>query len=164
MLETAWGGEVKVTDNGASRRSASDQAATDVALTLSELRSAQRPIVVTHENPDGDALGSLIAMHGILVAIGKDCQMFIDRRDLPLPQEYAFLPLEDLICEPPPDFRRAHDRVPGLRQPRPQPGPRSSARPASASSTSTTTTTTRASGPSTSSMPAPRARRRSSGS
>ncbi len=105
MLETAWGGEVKVTDNGASRRSASDQAATDVALTLSELRSAQRPIVVTHENPDGDALGSLIAMHGILVAIGKDCQMFIDRRDLPLPQEYAFLALENLICEPPPDFR-----------------------------------------------------------
>src|ERR1700744_1709511 len=72
---------------------------------LDELRSAQRPIVVTHENPDGDALGSLIAMQGILSAIGKDCEMFIDGRDLPLPQEYAFFPLQNLICEPPADFR-----------------------------------------------------------
>ena len=70
-----------------------------------ELRSARRPIVVTHENPDGDALGSLIAMQGILTAIGKDCEMYIDGRDLPLPQEYAFFPLQNLICEPPADFR-----------------------------------------------------------
>ena len=53
---------------------------------LDDLRSAERPIVVTHENPDGDAVGSLIAMQGILEAIGKDCDMFIDPRDLPLPQ------------------------------------------------------------------------------
>ena len=72
---------------------------------LADLRSARRPIVVTHENPDGDALGSLIAMQGILAAIGKDCEMFIDARDLPLPQEYAFFAPQNLICEPPPDFR-----------------------------------------------------------
>jgi bifunctional oligoribonuclease and PAP phosphatase NrnA len=72
---------------------------------LADLRNAERPIVVTHENPDGDALGSLIAMQGILSAIGKDCDMFIDSRDLPLPQEYAFFPLANLICEPPADFR-----------------------------------------------------------
>jgi phosphoesterase RecJ-like protein len=72
---------------------------------LADLRLAERPIVVTHENPDGDALGSLIAMQGILSAIGKRCEMFIDDRDLPLPQEYAFLPLTNLICEPPADFR-----------------------------------------------------------
>jgi bifunctional oligoribonuclease and PAP phosphatase NrnA len=73
--------------------------------TLADLRSARRPIVVTHENPDGDALGSLIAMQGILEAIGKDCELFIDRRDLPLPQEYAFFPLRNLISAPPADFR-----------------------------------------------------------
>jgi len=72
---------------------------------LGDLRSARRPIVVTHENPDGDALGSLIAMQGILEAIGKDCEMFIDPRDLPLPQEYSFFGLQNLICEPPADFR-----------------------------------------------------------
>jgi phosphoesterase RecJ-like protein len=77
----------------------------DRAEVLAELRGAHRLIVVTHENPDGDALGSLIAMQAILTAIGKDCLMFIDRRDLPLPQEYRFLALANLVTEPPADFR-----------------------------------------------------------
>ena len=79
---------------------ARDGLAPEFDETLEDLRSAHRPIVVTHENPDGDALGSLIAMQGILEAIGKDCEMFIDPRDLPLPQEYSFFPLRNLICEP----------------------------------------------------------------
>jgi phosphoesterase RecJ-like protein len=84
-----------VTDNG--DRSARDH-------VLSELREADKLIVVAHENPDGDALGSLVAMQGILAAIGKDCLMFIAARDLPLPQEYDFLPLEGLVSEPPADL------------------------------------------------------------
>ena len=79
-------------------------------------------IVVTHENPDGDALGSLIAMQGILTAIGKDCLMFIAARDLPLPQEYRFFPLAGPGLRAARRPRRAHDRVPRLRQPRAQPG------------------------------------------
>ena len=31
-----------------------------------------RFVLVTHEHPDGDALGSLVAMHGVLRALGKD--------------------------------------------------------------------------------------------
>ena len=31
-----------------------------------ELRDGERFVLVTHENPDGDALGSLVAMHGVL--------------------------------------------------------------------------------------------------
>ena len=42
-------------------------------------------------------------MQGILSEIGKDCLMFIAERDLPLPQEYRFLPLEGLVSEPPGD-------------------------------------------------------------
>jgi bifunctional oligoribonuclease and PAP phosphatase NrnA len=75
------------------------------AHVLSELRDAEKFVVVAHENPDGDALGSLVAMQGILSAIGKDCLMFIDARELPLPQEYRFLPLEGLVCEPPADVQ-----------------------------------------------------------
>jgi bifunctional oligoribonuclease and PAP phosphatase NrnA len=71
---------------------------------LDELRAADKLVVVTHENPDGDALGSLIAMQGILSAIGKDCLMFIAERDLPLPQEYTFFPLANLVTEPPADL------------------------------------------------------------
>jgi phosphoesterase RecJ-like protein len=70
---------------------------------LSELREASKLVVVAHENPDGDAIGSLVAMRAILTEIGKDCVMFIDQRDLPLPQEYRFLPLDGLVSEPPAD-------------------------------------------------------------
>ena len=71
---------------------------------LDELRAAQKLIVVTHEHPDGDAIGSLVAMQGALSAIGKDCLMFIDDRDLPLPEEYSFFPLAGLVSEPSPDI------------------------------------------------------------
>ena len=60
--------------------------------------------MVTHENPDGDALGSLVAMQGILTALGKDCLMFIDAREFPLPHEYRFFPLDGLVTEPPDDL------------------------------------------------------------
>jgi bifunctional oligoribonuclease and PAP phosphatase NrnA len=70
---------------------------------LAELREADKLIVVAHENPDGDALGSLVAMQGILSAIGKDCLMFVAQRDLPLPQEYSFFPLAGLVSDPPAD-------------------------------------------------------------
>ena len=74
------------------------------AEVVAELRGAEKLVVITHENPDGDALGSLIAMQGVLTAIGKDCVMFIGERDLPLPREYHFFALENLVTEPPVDL------------------------------------------------------------
>ncbi len=71
---------------------------------LDELRSAEKLIVVTHENPDGDALGSLIAMQGILTALGKECVMFVDASEFPLPHEYRFFPLDGLVSAPPEDL------------------------------------------------------------
>ena len=71
---------------------------------LGELRSADKLIVVTHENPDGDALGSLIAMQDILTAQGRDSLMFIDESELPLPQEYRFFELSGLVQSPPEDL------------------------------------------------------------
>jgi bifunctional oligoribonuclease and PAP phosphatase NrnA len=71
---------------------------------LAELRDATKLVVITHENPDGDALGSLIAMQEILTALGKDCVMFIDANELPLPQEYRFFPLSGLVTAPPEDI------------------------------------------------------------
>jgi bifunctional oligoribonuclease and PAP phosphatase NrnA len=72
--------------------------------TLDELRRAEKLLVVTHENPDGDALGSLVAMRDILRLMGKDATAYIDARELPLPQEYRFLPLGDALHEPPADL------------------------------------------------------------
>ncbi len=71
---------------------------------LYELGSAQRFVVVTHENPDGDALGSLIATQEILTALGKDSLMFIDGDEFPLPYEYRFFPLPGLVNTPPEDL------------------------------------------------------------
>ncbi len=71
---------------------------------LHDLRSAEKLIVVTHENPDGDALGSLVAMRQVLRTLGKDSPAFIDAREFPLPQEYRFLPLEDVLSTPPEDI------------------------------------------------------------
>jgi len=84
-----------VTTNG--NRSTRDE-------VLDELRQADKLVVIAHENPDGDALGSLIATQGILTAIGKDCLMFIAERDLPLPEEYHWFPLDGLVSEPPADM------------------------------------------------------------
>jgi phosphoesterase RecJ-like protein len=79
-------------------------ASADRDRVLVELRRAQRLIVVAHEHPDGDALGSLIGMQGALTALGKDCLMFIDSSELPLPQEYDFLSLSGLVSSPPDDL------------------------------------------------------------
>jgi phosphoesterase RecJ-like protein len=84
-----------MTENG--QRSVREQ-------VIDELRSADKLIVATHENPDGDALGSLLAMNDILLALDKDCQKFIDEREFPMPPEYRFLPLDDVVTQPPDDL------------------------------------------------------------
>jgi phosphoesterase RecJ-like protein len=76
----------------------------DREQVLAELRDATKLIVVTHENPDGDALGSLIAMQEILTREGRDCLLFIDASEFPLPQEYRFFELPGLVSEPPDDL------------------------------------------------------------
>jgi bifunctional oligoribonuclease and PAP phosphatase NrnA len=73
-------------------------------LVLERIRADSRFVLAAHESPDGDALGSLVGMQGLLTALGKDSQMFIAPEDLPLPREYGVLPLEGLIQAPPADI------------------------------------------------------------
>jgi bifunctional oligoribonuclease and PAP phosphatase NrnA len=70
---------------------------------VEEIRGSQRFLLTTHEGPDGDALGSLLAMHQILRQLGKDSVMFLAAKEFPLPVEYRFLPLEEVFHEPPAD-------------------------------------------------------------
>src|ERR1700676_2221740 len=72
-------------------------------LVLAHIREDSRFVLATHENPDGDALGSLVGMHGLLTALGKDSAMFISSVDLPLPDEYSLFPMDGLIQVPPAD-------------------------------------------------------------
>jgi phosphoesterase RecJ-like protein len=70
---------------------------------LVALREGERFLLVTHENPDGDALGSLVAMQDVMRALGKDSVMFIARDEFPLPYEYAFFQFDGLVSEVPAD-------------------------------------------------------------
>ena len=70
---------------------------------VEELRLGDKFLLTTHENPDGDALGSLVAMHEILNIMGKDNVMFMSAEEFPLPYEYRDLPLQDVSHELPPD-------------------------------------------------------------
>src|ERR1041385_8315749 len=74
----------------------------DLSAVVDALRSHDRFIVTTHENPDGDALGSLLAATLALRHLGKDAVMYLAGH-APLPGEYAFMPLEELRRELPED-------------------------------------------------------------
>jgi phosphoesterase RecJ-like protein len=78
----------------------------DLAATVAALAEKHRFLVTSHEAPDGDALGSLLAMHLALVELGKDSLMFLGGPS-PLPGEYRFLELEErgLLRERPEDVR-----------------------------------------------------------
>ena len=76
--------------------------AADLGAVVEAIRARERFLVTTHENPDGDALGSLLASHLALEALGKDSVMFL-AGPAPLPGEYRFLPLDGLLRELPAD-------------------------------------------------------------
>ena len=76
----------------------------DIDRVADAIRAGDRFLLTTHENPDGDALGSLLGMHRILEALGKDSVMFLAAKEFPLPVEYRFLPLEEVFHEPPADI------------------------------------------------------------
>jgi phosphoesterase RecJ-like protein len=69
--------------------------ANDLSAVAEAIRSHDRFLVTTHENPDGDALGSLLAAKLALDALGKDAVMYL-AGEAPLPREYAWMPLDDL--------------------------------------------------------------------
>src|SRR5438552_11448575 len=80
---------------------------TDLKAIADALRQHDRFLVVTHENPDGDALGSLLAATLAPRQLGKDVVMY-HAGETPLPREYAFMPLAELARGGPAD---ASERV-----------------------------------------------------
>ena len=71
---------------------------------LAELRAHERFLLVTHERPDGDAVGSLAAMQRVLAACGKDALAFLAADEFPLPYEYRFIAVDGLVTEAPEDL------------------------------------------------------------
>ena len=79
----------------------------DLAAVAEALRSNDRFIVTTHENPDGDALGSLLATTFALRELGKDADMYLFG-EVPIPNEYEFMDFAGILRGPNPD---SSDRV-----------------------------------------------------
>jgi len=77
---------------------------TELEQVADELRGADRLLLTTHENPDGDALGSLLGMHLLLSQLDKDAAMFLAADEFPLPHEYRYLPLGGVLNAPPADL------------------------------------------------------------
>ena len=77
--------------------------ATEQEAVLAELRAADKLLLTTHENPDGDALGSLLAMHWILQQLGKQSVMYMSPDEFPLPWEYRAWTFDGIAGAPPPD-------------------------------------------------------------
>src|SRR6266581_3552328 len=87
--------------------------ASDLAAVAEAIREHDRFVLTTHENPDGDALGSLLAANLALEQLGKDTIMVL-HGDAPLPVEYGFMPLGDLQRRWPDDVA---ERVPERHEP-----------------------------------------------
>jgi bifunctional oligoribonuclease and PAP phosphatase NrnA len=83
---------------------ANDGALASRDQVLASIAEDSRFVLATHEHPDGDALGSLVAMQELLRSLGKDSLMFVSYDDLPLPSEYSLFLLEGAIHVPPADI------------------------------------------------------------
>ena len=71
------------------------QTTTDLEAAADAIRRNDRFLITTHENPDGDALGSILAAKLALDALGKDAVMYLSGQ-VPLPAEYGFMGLDEL--------------------------------------------------------------------
>ncbi len=76
----------------------------ELTAVADAIRTHDRFLLVTHENPDGDAFGSIRGAKLALDLLRKDSVMYLSG-DMALPDEYSFLDLDDLRRELPPDAR-----------------------------------------------------------
>ncbi|MCL6516209.1 bifunctional oligoribonuclease/PAP phosphatase NrnA [Alicyclobacillus sp.] len=62
----------------------------ELARVAEQLRDGDDWLIVTHERPDGDAVGSALAMAHVLEALGKSWRFAVEE---PLPKRFSYLPL-----------------------------------------------------------------------
>ncbi len=57
------------------------------------ISDGQRFLLTGHRHPDGDSLGAVTGLYGVLKALGKEAVIF---NDAPLPEQFHFLPYAEL--------------------------------------------------------------------
>lgn len=68
---------------------------------IQHLKGSETLLLATHENPDGDALGALMALGLALESMGKTITYF---NESPIPAVYRFLPCVDRVVSSPGDI------------------------------------------------------------
>ena len=58
------------------------------------LKSHKRFLLVGHEHPDGDDVGSICALHNVLVSMGKEADMLLPD---PVPKVYTLVKASALV-------------------------------------------------------------------
>lgn len=64
---------------------------------IHEIKNSKRSLVLSHQNPDGDTLGSMLAIGAILKSLGHKVDHVISDR---VPEVYKFLPFSNLVRTP----------------------------------------------------------------
>jgi bifunctional oligoribonuclease and PAP phosphatase NrnA len=85
-----------------SSRQTKTNGTADLRKVAETVRSHDRFLITTHENPDGDSLGSILAMKLALEQRGKDAVMYLSG-ETPLPSEYTFMSLDGITRKLPDD-------------------------------------------------------------
>ena len=62
---------------------------------LEEIKKAETIVILAHETPDGDAIGSCLAMKVALKQLGKNADVIIRE----IPQAFDFLPTRNEVKE-----------------------------------------------------------------
>lgn len=75
-------------------------------LAVARLRAADNILVTAHVNPDGDAIGSTLAMLQILRAMGKNVAAYIDDK---IPKNFTVMPFAEEIRQPREDEKFSAD-------------------------------------------------------
>ena len=75
----------------------------DLKAVAEGIRDHDDYVISVHENPDGDALGSMLALKLALDQLGKRSAMFLTGT-APIPFEYRFMALDDLVRGDPGDL------------------------------------------------------------
>ena len=74
------------------------------AQAIAALEGADSLVLATHEHPDGDAIGSLLALGWAMESTGRDVVVYVEPDDMPLPYEYGWLDTAGISTSPPADI------------------------------------------------------------
>ncbi len=66
-------------------------------VLIDNIKISKRSLVLSHQNPDGDTLGSMLALGAVLKRAGHVVDRVISD---PVPEVYKFLPFADLVKSP----------------------------------------------------------------